>query len=190
MTAHLFRLRWYTVFFLLGLLVLCTCFAGQIQAELQTAVNRCLTVIIPSLYAMMILSQLFLESGAWQALARPLRRFSTALFGLPESYFALLLLSQFAGYPVGASMLCTLTKQGVLSKEDASRLLCVCYGGGPAFLLGLLGTVSCRRTCFLLIFSANLFANLLLCFLLFHRKPISPPVNGNCLLYTSPSPRD
>ena len=67
MTAHLFRLRWYTVFFLLGLLVLCTCFAGQIQAELQTAVNRCLTVIIPSLYAMMILSQLFLESGAWQA---------------------------------------------------------------------------------------------------------------------------
>ena len=61
-------------------------------------------------------------------------------------------------------MLCTLTKQGVLSKEDASRLLCVCYGGGPAFLLGLLGTVSCRRTCFLLIFSANLFANLLLCF--------------------------
>lgn len=76
-------------------------------------------------------------------------------------------------------MLCTLTKQGVLSKEDASRLLCVCYGGGPAFLLGLLGTVSCRRTCFLLIFSANLFANLLLCFLLFHRKPISPPVNGN-----------
>ena len=179
MTTHLFRLRWYTVFFLLGLLVLCTCFAGQIQAELQTAVNRCLTVIIPSLYAMMILSQLFLESGAWQALARPLRRFSTALFGLPESYFALLLLSQFAGYPVGASMLCTLTKQGVLSKEDASRLLCVCYGGGPAFLLGLLGTVSCRRTCFLLIFSANLFANLLLCFLLFHRKPISPPVNGN-----------
>lgn len=179
MTAHLFRLRWYTVFFLLGLLVLCTCFAGQIQAELQTAVNRCLTVIIPSLYAMMILSQLFLESGAWQALARPLRRFSTALFGLPESYFALFLLSQFAGYPVGASMLCTLTKQGVLSKEDASRLLCVCYGGGPAFLLGLLGTVSCRRTCFLLIFSANLFANLLLCFLLFHRKPISPPVNGN-----------
>ena len=129
MTAHLFRLRWYTVFFLLGLLVLCTCFAGQIQAELQTAVNRCLTVIIPSLYAMMILSQLFLESGAWQALARPLRRFSTALFGLPESYFALFLLSQFAGYPVGASMLCTLTKQGVLSKEDASRLLCVCYGG-------------------------------------------------------------
>ena len=95
-----------------------------------------------SLYAMMILSQLFLESGAWQALARPLRRFSTALFGLPESYFALFLLSQFAGYPVGASMLCTLTKQGVLSKEDASRLLCVCYGGGPAFLLGLLGTVS------------------------------------------------
>ena len=71
MTAHLFRLRWYTVFFLLGLLVLCTCFAGQIQAELQTAVNRCLTVIIPSLYAMMILSQLFLESGVWQALARP-----------------------------------------------------------------------------------------------------------------------
>ena len=158
MTAHLFRLRWYTVFFLIGTV-------GALHLFRRTDTGRtanCGEPLSDSHYPVVVCHDDSVPavsgSGAWQALARPLRRFSTALFGLPESYFALFLLSQFAGYPVGASMLCTLTKQGVLSKEDASRLLCVCYGGGPAFLLGLLGTVSCRRTCFLLIFSANLFS--------------------------------
>ncbi|MGN1403628.1 MAG: hypothetical protein ACI4XB_04840 [Ruminococcus sp.] len=157
---------------ILLLLILCVCFASEIRSEMQNALNRCLTVIIPSLYAMMILSQLLVTTGIWRVLARPLRRITPKLFGMPDACFAIFLLSQFAGYPVGASMLRILTENGTLRREDAGRLLWVCYGGGPAFLLGLLGNVPHRNQVFLLIFSANVLSNLLLACLLFRRHPV------------------
>lgn len=157
---------------LLLLLVFCILFASEIRMEMQTALTRCLTVIIPSLYAMMILSQLLVATDIWRVLARPLRRITPKLFCMPDACFSLLLLSQFAGYPVGASMLRSLTENGSLCREDAGRLLWVCYGGGPAFLLGLLGSVPHRSQTFLLIFGANVFVNFLLTCLLFRRHPI------------------
>lgn len=157
---------------ILLLLILCVCFASEIRLEMQNALNRCLTVIIPSLYAMMILSQLLVTTGIWRVLARPLCKITPKLFGMPDSCFAVFLLSQFAGYPVGASMLRTLTESGTLRREDAGRLLWVCYGGGPAFLLGLLGNVPHQSRVFLLIFGANVLSNLLLTCLLFRRHPV------------------
>lgn len=157
---------------ILLLLILCVCFASEIRSEMLDALTRCLTVIIPSLYAMMILSQLVVTTGIWRVLAKPLRRITPKLFGMPDACFAVFLLSQFAGYPVGASMLRTLTENGTLRREDAGRLLWVCYGGGPAFLLGLLGNVPYRSQVFLLIFGANVLSNLLLACLLFRHHPI------------------
>lgn len=164
-----------SVLFLLALLLACICFAQSIRMQMQDAIQRCLTVIIPSLYAMMILSQLLVSTNAWRSFARPLRRVSPKLFGLPGGCLALFLLSQFAGYPVGAGMLRTLHANGVLSEKDACRLLCVCYGSGPAFLLGLLGALPCRSRLFLMIFAAQLISNLLLVLILFRRHPVVLP---------------
>lgn len=172
MEKQMERPKYGMVFFLLGVLCLCVLFAGEIRLEMQNALTRCLTVIIPSLYAMMILSQLLIATGIWRVLAKPLHRLTPKLFGLPDACFALFLLSQFAGYPIGASMLRTLTENGTLRREDAGRMLCVCYGGGPAFLLGLLGEIPCRSQMFLLIFSTNILSNLLLCMVLFRHHPV------------------
>ena len=57
------------------------------------------------------------------------------------------------------------------------KLLCVCYGGGPAFLLGLLGNVPCRSAIFWLIFSANILSNAVLCTLLFRFHPLKNDVS-------------
>lgn len=163
--------NWHTAAMLL-LLFFCICFAGSIQTETQAALTRCMTVIIPSLYAMMILSQILLESGIWRSLALPFRKISIKWFGISEEYFGIFLLSQFAGYPVGAGMLCSLVKQGDLSRRDAERLLCVCYGGGPAFLLGLLGDISSRMPIAGVMYGAILLTNLLFAAILFHKNPI------------------
>ncbi len=158
---------------LLCLLICCVCFSGSIRLELFSALNRCLTVIIPSLYAMMILSRLLIENGIWRYAAKPFRKITEAWFGLPDGCFALWLLSQIAGYPVGAGMLLALTEQGSISKEDSRRLACVCFGGGPAFLLGLLGNVSQQGRLFLLIFCSNFLANLILTVAMFRKKPVT-----------------
>ncbi len=163
--------NWHAAAMLL-LLFFCICSAGSIQAEMQSAMTRCMTVIIPSLYAMMILSQMLLESGTWRSLALPFRKVSLKWFGVSEEYFGIFLLSQFAGYPVGASMLCSLVKQGNLSQRDAERLLCVCYGGGPAFLLGLLGDIPSRMPIAGVMYGSILLTNLLFAAILFRKDPI------------------
>lgn len=157
------------------LLLLCICFAEPIRTQMQHAVERYTTVIIPSLYAMMILSQILIATNSWRSLGAVLRRISPKLFCMPDGCFALFLLSQFAGYPVGAGMLHTLHKNGVLEKTDAQRLLCVCYGCGPAFLSGLIGAAPDKHRLLLLLFFAQFLANFLLLQLLFRRHPITLP---------------
>ena len=174
---HVFQKQYFWIPVLVRAICFCVCFAEQIQMEMRSALTRCLTTIIPSLYAMMILSQMLLESGVWRLLAKPFRWFGEKCLGIAEPYFAVFLLSQFAGYPVGAGMLCTLVKQHCITKKDGEKLLCVCYGGGPAFLLGLLGNVPCRSAIFWLIFSANILSNTVLCTLLFRFHPLKNDVS-------------
>ena len=174
---HVFQKQYFWIPVLVCAICFCVCFAEQIQMEMRSALTRCLTTIIPSLYAMMILSQMLLESGVWRLLAKPFRWFGEKCLGIAEPYFAVFLLSQFAGYPVGAGMLCTLVKQHCITKKDGEKLLCVCYGGGPAFLLGLLGNVPCRSAIFWLIFSANILSNTVLCTLLFRFHPLKNDVS-------------
>lgn len=113
---HVFQKQYFWIPVLVCAICFCVCFAEQIQMEMRSALTRCLTTIIPSLYAMMILSQMLLESGVWRLLAKPFRWFGEKCLGIAEPYFAVFLLSQFAGYPVGAGMLCTLVKQHCITR--------------------------------------------------------------------------
>ena len=162
-----------TALFLLLMILLCTGYAGTMQSYISSAVTRCLTIIVPSLYAMMILSQLLIHTGVWRILGKPFRWIAPRLFGMPDCCFALFLCSQFAGYPVGAGMLQELAEQGALSRKDAGRLSLVCFGGGPAFLLGILGNYPNRFSVFLLLFFCCCLANGLLAIVLFRIHPIS-----------------
>lgn len=145
-------------------------FADLVRQEMADTIVRCLTILIPSMYAMMIVAQLLIRTQLWEWFGKPFRWIARTVFHLPETVYALFLFSQFAGYPVGASMLRTLTIEGKLSRSSAEKLLCVCYGGGPAFLLGLLGN-GCTRYIFWVIFLAQIAANHVVCFFLFRRSP-------------------
>ena len=162
MSAKTKQLPMGSVLLLFLLLFCCVAFATGIRQEMLDAAVRCFTVVIPSLYAMMILTQLLTATEIWRILGKPFRWIAPHIFHMPEGCFALFLLSQFAGYPVGASILRTLYENRTLSRQNAAGLCCVCYGGGPAFLLGILGEFPQRVPCFWLIFCANLLANLLL----------------------------
>ncbi len=157
---------------LLFALVCLVLYTDTIQVQLQSAISRCLTVLIPSLYAMMILAQLLTSTGIWHGITRPFQHLSQTLFHLPSGCFALFLLSQIAGYPVGASILRNLNENGTLSKQDASRLLCLCSGGGPALLLGLFGQQPHRLRLFGIMLISQILANFFLLFLLLRRNPI------------------
>lgn len=147
----------YAAFLLITAAVL---FNGAAAASgMRTAVNVCLDTMIPSLYAMMICSELFISSGLSVKLARVIRKPSQLFLGTDGQITAIFLFSQAAGYPVGTRMIFRIYENGQLSRRQASWLAGVCCGGGPAFLSAIFAENSRHG---LYIFIAGIISNLLI----------------------------
>lgn len=118
--------------------VLLIVFSGRLNAEIYAAVLRCINVIIPSLFVFMAVSDLLIRSGGYIFVSKLLSPF-TVLIGLPRELGSVFLLSNTAGYPVGASMISAMYDEGRLSEKSAARLICICCNGGPAFFCSAVG---------------------------------------------------
>lgn len=108
-----------------------------VSQGMRYAVETCIYTMIPSLYAMMICSTLFISSGLHHTLSQILNAPAKFLFGCSGNVLIIFLFSQTAGYPIGAKMLCSLIHDEQLTRKKASWLAGVCFGGGPAFLSAL-----------------------------------------------------
>ncbi|MCQ2434775.1 MAG: hypothetical protein MJ062_06020 [Oscillospiraceae bacterium] len=132
------KMRFWTAILplvLLGLLFLLANSGREIAAILQSRVELCLEMLIPSLFACMAAANLFQQSGAAEVLGGRLCR----LFRWSAPLTGVFLLSQLAGYPVGAVLLRKLCADGKLSLQTAKRMSAVCFGSGPSFAVGLTG---------------------------------------------------
>lgn len=125
-------------FLLIAAMLLLAFRADAVSAILRSRIDLCLTTLIPSLYGCMVLGNLLCTSGAGEALGRRLHS-AAAHLRMPPAVFGIFLVSQFAGYPVGAALLRQAASDHALSESDAARLSCICFGGGPAFLIGFAG---------------------------------------------------
>lgn len=152
--------------------VLLIVYSGEIANDIREAVLRCVNVIIPSLFAFMAVTDLMIRSGAYVHLSKlfmPLAR----LTGIPDALGATFLIANCAGYPTGACAVCRLYDEGALDKKSASRLLCTCYNGGPAFFTGAVGiTVFSSKRTGLLIWVSIILANLIAAVVLDRLFPI------------------
>ncbi len=81
-------------------------------------------VVLPSLFPMLVLSQVLVSTGVVSRL------------GAIPSTFAIGLLS---GYPVGASVVEELARRGIVTRDQAARMLPWCNNTGPAFIVGVVG---------------------------------------------------
>lgn len=111
----------------------------EISAAVCSAVYDCLDVMIPSLFAFTVLAVYIQGSSVGRLLLKPFALPLAKLLRLDEELCGVILLSNIGGYPVGAKLLTGLVKSGRLSSQDASRLMCCCYGSGPAFVIGIVG---------------------------------------------------
>lgn len=126
--------------------------ADSVKSAVYDAITRCLTVIIPSLYAMMIISGFLVKSNIASC-----GRIFCGIF------------SMLAGYPVGAKILCSQYDEKSISKKDAELLSGVFFGAGGAFIFG------CTAYGGEIILISNITANILLSavlFFYFRKNPI------------------
>lgn len=105
----------------------------------KSALNTCGSVIIPCLFPFFVVSFLSNRLGLPQALGRLLHSPMILLFGVSGTGAGVFLMGILGGYPVGASVIADLVRQGELSPKEGNRLLAFCNNSGPAFLIGAVG---------------------------------------------------
>ena len=115
--------------FLFLICIYCTLFiifnTHCIGEYVSKALERCIYIIIPSLFAMMTFSGILIKSG---------------IMG-QGSIVRIFVLSMFAGYPVGAGMISEEFERKNITKKQAELYISVCFGAGTSFIFGCVSDI-------------------------------------------------
>lgn len=142
--------------------------AENVKNYITPAIDRCMNVIIPSLFAFMAVSGIIVSSGAYIKLSKPFGLFSKFALAMPTELFSIFLISNVAGYPVGAKLIIGLYDKGSIDKKTAQIMQCFCFGAGPAFIssavgLALFGSVRIGTIVFISCALSNLMIAAVMC---------------------------
>lgn len=149
------------------------CFAliadsAVIKTHIVQAIDRCINIIVPSLFAFMAVSDLLIKSGLYNYVSKPFTPFSKYILGMPAQLFFVFLMGNLAGYPMGVKLLSDLVRSGKISAKTAEIMSCFCCCGGPAFYagtvgLGIFGSVKIGMGVFTSIVLANVMTAAIAC---------------------------
>ena len=124
---------------LAGLLVWFLADAGGVRDVMQEALRLCARSVIPSLFPFMVVTSVLLSLGFGELAAPWLAGLMEPLFRVPGAGSAALLLGLVGGYPIGAQTAAELYRDGLVSREEAERILAFCNDSNPVFLISVLG---------------------------------------------------
>lgn len=110
-----------------------------VSEAVRLAAGSCLEVVVPSLFAFTVLAIYLQRSGLYRVVLKPMTFPLSKLLRLDEELCAVFVLANIGGYPVGARLLSELVRQNRLTRENAARSLCFCFGSGFGFMLGIAG---------------------------------------------------
>lgn len=105
------------------------------------SLHLCAATLVPSLFPLFVLSRLLDALGLPEALARRFEPVMRRLFGVSGAGAEAFILGLCGGYPLGASVVAGLRREGRVGRDEAERLLAFCNNSGPAFILGAVGGV-------------------------------------------------
>lgn len=169
----------------------CLRYPKDIGQSVENSVNRCMTLIIPSMFIFMCITSFITNSGLHRFLGRPLRFISEKLFRIPKEGLAIFILSMIAGYPAGTKLVADSFKNGEINGEQAKRMYCFCFSSGPAFISGTAaGILYPDSNAGLLIFLSVTAANIITALILSINAPKTckkneinrTPVNAGCII--------
>ncbi len=132
---------------LLSVSVLCLTFGliaygKAVSAAVIKGVGICLNTLIPSLFAFTVMSSLLVSSGLYRVIGLPFSPLARYVFRMTPEEFSVFLISQAAGYPVGASLISEMRRSGRISDKRCGELMRFCIAPGPSFVLGITSVLS------------------------------------------------
>ena len=147
--------------------------AKGVGESIRTSISSCMTVIIPSLFAFMILSAFIINTGIYNVLFSPLHRLCRHFIRLDIEHFSIFMLSLLGGYPVGVKLICDKIAQNKNYSAIDKKVLCFCYCSSPAFAVSIVGTqlFSCIEAG-LAVYFANMLACIIAAVMLTRKEPL------------------
>ena len=133
------RLRRTNLFLAATLLIWLLADAQRVRESASDALRLCAASVIPGLFPFLVVTGLLMSLGFGAWASPMLSPLMTGLYRLPGAAGSALLLGFLGGYPVGARTAADLYRLGLLTKDEAERLLTFCNNANPAFLLSVLG---------------------------------------------------
>ena len=132
--------RWRTdaCLVLCGLLIWFLADAERVRAAAAAGLSLCGRSVIPALFPFMAASTMLVSMGFGEW-ASPRLAGLMSLYRLPGPAGSALLLGLVGGYPIGARTAAELHEKGLLTAEEAERLLGFCSNSNPVFLISVLG---------------------------------------------------
>ena len=124
---------------LCGVLVWFLADAVRVRAAASAALALCAKSVIPALFPFLAVSGLLLSLGFGEWVSPRLAGLM-ALYRLPGPAGSALLLGLVGGYPIGARTAGDLYRAGLLTEDEAVRLLAFCNNSNPVFLVSVLGS--------------------------------------------------
>lgn len=130
--------RRYTVLLAAAAMLIMILDAKTAIAGAREGLILCIRSVIPSLLPFFLLSGILTGglSGLQTTFLRPLCK----ALGIPQGSESLFLIGMLGGYPTGAQAVSTACREGVISREDARRMLGFCSNAGPSFVFGFAGS--------------------------------------------------
>lgn len=109
------------------------------SAAVSEAISACLEIIVPSLFAFSAVSVYLQKSGIYRIVLKPFTFVLSKILRFDEEICGIFLLANIGGFPVGITLISALQAENRISRNDAGRLLCCCFGSGPSFVIGIVG---------------------------------------------------
>lgn len=95
--------------------------------------------VLPSLFPFMVFTSMLIYTGFPKTMGRVSAPFCKRIFNTSgEGGFAIVI-GLLSGCPLGAKTACDLYKDGLVTKNEAGRLVMFCNNTGPLFVLGTVG---------------------------------------------------
>ncbi len=116
-------------------------YPAESKHAVVTALQVCGCSVIPALFPFFVLTKLLTANLSPVRLPKFLDRAMEVTFGVSGACLSPLLMSFLGGYPVGVSGVISLYEEGTVTKNEAERALLFCNNSGPAFFIGVVGSV-------------------------------------------------
>ena len=125
------------------LLCIWFCINAAVLAPLvREALRLCATVLVPSLFPFLFLTQFLVRTGLAEKAGTVVSFILSPLFGIPKALCGAFLSGLAGGFPNGAAAAGIAYENGRCSKTEAERTVALANNASPAFLISVAGAFS------------------------------------------------